>query len=334
MAPLIKATLEYHGLSPLTTEVTDVVAEPFDGFGNLYHLLVQRSNGLLKLSTFLPAASPEYLPSTYSSRLEHVNLIVAYSNEPKRLEVFLNFLRSLMNIDQNFSVVLVNFVSKMADRMTVENKIFTLIGEVLPNQELRNRVQIISLVGPFSRGRGLNTGARKAKCPTSEHSETGCTLFFSDIDVTFTTETLNRCRLLSEKGKSAYFPMVFSQYNPDLSKIHLTKFELYLSKDSGLWRNFGFGMSCIESSDFKERVSFPEYNQWGYEDEQFHSKVRSAGLTVYRVPDPGLIHAYHSKNCSSAASKFACYKSQALTEGSSQQLGLELFKLKERCPVT
>ena len=332
MQPLIEKTLEHHGLSSLTSKVTEIISEPFNGFGNLYHLLVQKSNRLIKLSTFLPASEPVYLPTALSSKLEHVNLIVAYSREPTRLKNFLDFIRILMNIDRSFSVVLVNFVAKHSDHISEERFIYKSIASIVGESVSKSRFKVLSLVGPFSRGQGLNYGARNAKCPKSNHSfgDHSCTLFFCDIDVTFTQEMLNRCRLLSETGKSAYFPIVFSQYNPKYSKIHMTKFELYLSEQSGLWRTFGYGMSCLKSSDFQASIAFPEYTKWGSEDEDFHARVKSAGLAIYRMPDPGLVHAYHSKNCSSADNKFSCFKSQALTEGNSEQLGLELFKLKEK----
>ena len=46
----------------------------------------------------------------------------------------------------------------------------------------------------------------------------------------------------------AYFPIVFSQYNPNVTKRFSHQrddsFTPVLHKDTGFWRDFGFGMVC------------------------------------------------------------------------------------------
>ena len=274
-------------------------------------------------------ASPAFLPPSVSSDMQHVKIVVPYSNQTSRLRLFLDFIRSLMNIDRNFSVVLVNFIDNPSAKHSQESSIRRLMSKSLENERLLDRIDIVSIAGQFSRGLALNSGAKFVKGSCSN-----CTLFFCDVDVTFTQEMLNRCRLLAEPSKSVYFPILFSQFNPQLSKIHMAKFDLLINENSGIWRNFGYGMSCVHASDFSDSLHFPEYRKWGSEDDKFHSKVLNAGLLVYRIPDPGLIHAYHSKNCSSAVNKISCYKSKSIVEGNSIQLGMELFSLKEKFAAT
>lgn len=325
LQPLITSALEHHDLSKLTTEVTNIIAEPFMGFGNLFHLMAESPGGLHKISAFLPSSAPRYLPKIGVSKSQHVKVIVPYSKEVSRLKAFLQMIRVLMNIDRHFSVLLVDFVSEECEKAKEEQLVKNMISEVLVNSELISRITAIPIVGPFSRGLGLNEGAKFTGDKCKE-----CTLFFCDIDLTFNHQTLDKCRLLAVKGTSVYFPVVFSQYNPDLSKIHVTKMSLLINKESGFWRNFGFGMSCIHVHDFKDSIMFPEYKTWGREDDVFHSRVKKSGLTVYRIPDPTLFHAYHSKNCSRATDKVACFKTQAAVEGNSVQLGVELFKLRDK----
>ena len=322
LQPLITSALEHHDLSKLTTEVTNIIAEPFTGFGNLFHLMVESPGGLHKLSVFLPASEPRHLPKIGVSKTQHVKVIVPYFKEVSRLKAFLQMMRVLMNLDRHFSVVLVDFVNEECEKVKEQQLVKKLISEALVNSELISRITVIPIVGPFSRGLGLNQGAKFAG--------KDCTLFFCDIDLTFNHQTLNKCRLLAIKETSVYFPIVFSQFNPDLSKIHMTKMSLLINKQSGFWRDFGFGMSCIHVHDFKDSIKFPEYKTWGREDDMFHSAVKNSGLTVYRLPDPTLIHAYHSKNCSRATDKVACFKTQAAVEGNSIQLGVELFKLRDK----
>ena len=69
-------------------------------------------------------------------------------------------------------------------------------------------------------------------------------------------------------------------------------------KHRGYWVPYGYGMLCINVNDFLELGGFPEYEAWGAEDDAMIHKVQIPKLKVVRKENPGLLHLYHSSNCS------------------------------------
>ncbi|XP_033828461.2 chondroitin sulfate N-acetylgalactosaminyltransferase 1-like [Periophthalmus magnuspinnatus] len=252
-----------------------------------------------------------------------VNIVVPLS---KRLDTFKQFMSNFRRVciqqDGRVHLTVVYFgrdqihqIKAIIDQTTREThfRSFTLI---LLNEE-------------FSRGRGLEVGARAWR------RSQNVLLFFCDVDIHFTADFLTSCRLNTEPGKKVYYPVLFSQYNPAMIYSNQTQppplyQQLVIEKESGFWRDFGFGMTCQYRSDFLNIGGFDRrIKGWGLEDVHLYRKYLHSKLMVIRAPSRGLFHLWHEKTCADELpqDKYKmCMQTKAMSEASHGQLGALLFR--------
>ncbi|XP_030378100.1 chondroitin sulfate synthase 1 [Scaptodrosophila lebanonensis] len=177
----------------------------------------------------------------------------------------------------------------------------------------------------FSRGVALDIAAR------SSYIEEQDIILFIDVDMIFQVETLQRVRMNTQKGRQVYLPIVFSQYDPKRREgtgtgTGSTSTQPIIDDESGYFRQFGFGICAIYKSDILDEDinGFDkDITGWGLEDVKFLEKIVRMGtrqrsflvntaevpigyneaaeqmrrLTIFRAPDPTLVHIYHDITC-------------------------------------
>ena len=263
---------------------------------------------------------------TYDKSKQWINVVVPLSGRVDTFRQFMKmFVEQCIENDGHVFLTIVYFGEEGKEEV---RQILVEISQ----QYKYNSYRFIERSDSFSRGVGLLAGV--------ESWIDGEVLqFFCDVDVTFKPGFLDRCRLNASPGSKVYYPIVFSLYNPSIvysnrDTIPSWNEQQVLNKDTGFWRTFGFGMTCIYRSDFLFMRGFDTKIQgWGMEDVKLYRKIAKSNLNIVRAPDPGIFHMWHEKTCDPhlpITQYNMCLGSKALGEASHVQLGMLAFRELKR----
>ncbi|XP_057307285.1 chondroitin sulfate synthase 1-like [Hydractinia symbiolongicarpus] len=177
----------------------------------------------------------------------------------------------------------------------------------------------INMKGRFSRALALTMGASQY--------EKSALLFFCDVDLDFNFDFLTRCRANTILGRQLYYPIVFSQFAPEVAycKTKKPNTSFVYTDNAGFWREYAFGITCQHRVDFDMIGGFDTTIQgWGMEDVDLYDRyVQSDKYVIFRAPDPDLVHIYHEVVCDPNLTKKQldmCYTSKSQTYGSQASL--------------
>ncbi len=291
----------------------------------------------------------EHLRVTHSNRKvsqQVINFILPLTSDSKSLNAFRLFLSSFetvaVNQDKHVTLTIV-FGTEVNDQRA-KNEMSTFLSEFKERTRFDkvNQVNVdMKDVSSFSRAKLLQIGS------DHERFENESLLFFCDVDVLFNKNFLDMCRLNAVKNERVFFPILYSFYNPKLVKNHASTNEsnlssnedvetarvsLIINKETGFWRDTGFGMVCLYREDFKTIGGFDEFtsqDHWGGEDLHLYRKFLKTKMDVFRAVAPGLFHLYHEKICNrnkmNAVQFKNCIMSKILNEASQKHFGFAYF---------
>ncbi|KAG7237550.1 hypothetical protein INR49_032167 [Caranx melampygus] len=296
--------------------------------GTVYELVFKGDNpqDFTQLVLFRPFGPMMKVKSeSVDTRSMLINIIVPLSKRPDAFRQFINNFREVcIQQDGRVHLTVVYFGRDQIDQVKA------ILDQTSRETRFRS-FTLIQLNEEFSRGRGLDVGARAWR------RSQNVLLFFCDVDIHFTADFLTSCRLNAEAGKKVYYPVLFSQYNPSIIYSNHTLLpsvqqQLVIKKETGFWRDFGFGMTCQYRSDFINIGGFDRnIKGWGLEDVHLYRKYLHSKLMVIRSPSRGLFHLWHEKTCADELppDKYKmCMQTKAMSEASHGQLG-ELFFRQE-----
>ncbi|XP_047532573.1 chondroitin sulfate synthase 1 [Vanessa atalanta] len=306
-------------------------------------------NSLLKIQSNLPKvlkwSDDEYEYPIYDRRIHFVLPLLG------RFEVFNRFMKNYEDIvlknDEAVSLIVVLYLDSKSpldysNSESLVNHYRDVYGKDIKIVQMGSTT--------FSRGAALTEGIKQCSSDNL--------VFFIDVDMMFNHVTLRRIRINTVKYHQVYFPIVFSEYNPevvygddynkfkdetlvmntDLGKyvesedgatksdreLANLKYSKVINDDFGYFRQYGFGILSIYKCDF-DRVGGFDLNikGWGLEDVQLFETLIKSNLTVYRIADETLVHIFHSVDCDKKLEKsqfLMCLGTKASTYGSEKHM--------------
>lgn len=270
-----------------------------------------------------------------------------------RWEIFTRFMNNFEDVclknKENAKLVVVLFETEetkliwdeiSGTNLKQSDKIKKIFEQLNQKYSLVDQLILVVKKDKFSRSIGCEIGA--ALFPSNQ------LIFFVDVDIYFTSDFLFRARLNTIEFKQVYYPIVFSEYDPDepIEAIKIldisssgskqsTKVRdnhLDLNIDTGYWRQFGFGIVAVYNSDLRRVGGFDiSIVGWGKEDVDLYEKFVKSNITIFRSIDPGLIHVFHKIECDSTLAEeqmIMCLGSKSTSIASQQKLAKIIFEKK------
>jgi len=227
-----------------------------------------------------------------------------------RWQIFLRFMHNFEEIclknNEYVTLVVVLFEKEGTEQTNLIQNLFLSFDKKygdLTSIQLR----LVVRKEAFSRSIGCEIGAAMFK----END----LLFFVDVDIAFTRDFLFRARLNTIQYKQVYYPIVFSEYDPNDPiealkpnsqefKTEKQKQHFDFNENNGYWRQFGFGILLTYYSDLKQVGGFDtSIIGWGKEDVDLYEKYIKSNIFIFRSVDPGLTHVFHKIECDSKLSE-------------------------------
>jgi chondroitin sulfate synthase len=289
-------------------------------------------SGLLKIGEAFPGMlSPlETRKSLNKIRDKIIHFILPLAGRLDAFQRFMSIYEDVCLHDDQKTTLTVVLYPSLTEQLSFNNS--TNILQKLQMKYPLAKINVVLASGSFARAEALELGASKYDDKMDN------LLFFVDVDMVFTSRTLNRIRINTIKGKQAYFPIVFSEFDPNFSYEgnSTVRNHFVVDRDRGYWRQFGYGIVSVYKSDLKATGGFDTgIHGWGKEDVDLFEKFVSiaANFSVFRAVDPELVHVFHIVDCDPKLDDVQlsmCRGSRADTYGSVPRLALYIYSHKDQ----
>uniref|UniRef100_F6ZQD4 Hexosyltransferase n=1 Tax=Ciona intestinalis TaxID=7719 RepID=F6ZQD4_CIOIN len=231
------------------------------------------------------------LPVSFDSSKDRVLFVIPLHGRYRALELFMErYKRDFLNPLKNVQLVIV-LLGARGDEHDMNRASAYLLHSY--QQEFGTSLIRYHIADTgkrqFSRGAGLQLGSLVAGINDI--------VFFMDIDMIVTPNLVAQCRRNVKHGKQAWYPIPYSQYDPD-RQCYDGSLARSVDEDRGFWRDFGYGIACFYNTDFVSSGGFDlSIEGWGEEDVRLYKAILASGVDVFRSKQSDLVHIYHTKHC-------------------------------------
>uniref|UniRef100_A0A182KC49 Hexosyltransferase n=1 Tax=Anopheles christyi TaxID=43041 RepID=A0A182KC49_9DIPT len=254
------------------------------GLDRISHRVKSLFNGLERLTDTL-ASSGQVQPPVGSRKRDRIVLVIPLAG---RSETFMRFLRNYEEVALRQDGATDLLVSMYVE--PVETPMIVALLDNLRGRYPAARINYLQLYGNFSRGIALDRAIKSPHCQPDD------ILFLIDVDMVFTSESLDRIRHNVIRHRQIYLPIVFSEYDPRAPSTILApdwtsatterpkptdrplnfSAPYRITNENGYFRQFGYGLVGIYKADLlrADLQGFStDINGWGLEDVKFLENV-------------------------------------------------------------
>ncbi|KAK8735340.1 hypothetical protein OTU49_005628 [Cherax quadricarinatus] len=302
----------------------DETLESPSGIHELVEVVVKGSiNDLSKLHYQIPSAA---FPRT-QMKPKKIHFILPLAGRFKTFQRFMDdFQRVCLEGEENVRLVVVSFRPSPGEDDTTED-VEALISSLQLDYP-HTVMTVLQANTTFARALALELGT--GQCQDND------LMFFIDVDMTFTSSTLDRIRLHTIKGYQIYYPIVFSEFDPKFARKGDSEDNYdhsMINEEVGYWRTFGYGIVAMYKSELQVAGGLDtSILGWGGEDVDLFEKVLKSGIRIFRSADPGLVHVFHRVDCDrnlESSQYQMCQGTRYSTYGASQSLVKTILKNPE-----
>lgn len=283
--------------------------DPF--YGTIYNAQIEKSNEVsgwaakvLQVRRSFQGNKPKLISISSVAEREMITVISPVMKVSRRFHDFLHrfeqdILLKSKSTERSGQIKLLFVIFQTSS----EDESSKQVLDVLESFKRKNpsaMVEKIVTIGKFSRALGLHLGVEKCKDDDL--------IMFLDVDLVVTNDFFDRIRRNTIRHKSVYFPVTFSQYDPNIidkaSQVYsmskeISQNKMSVNESTGYWIHYAFGITSMYKSDYLKVGGFKlDIEGWGGEDVDLYKKfLADPVIEVFAAVDRDLIHIYHSRNC-------------------------------------
>nr|CAB3230711.1 chondroitin sulfate glucuronyltransferase-like [Phallusia mammillata] len=294
-----------------------------------------------RVNLLRPLSQIEIIPMPYVTEAAKVNIILPLTRDERgHFENFMKFFAKVcLNNDENAALIIVFVYDPETAQQIQDNDIFAAQKELLKTYEARyKKDESNSKLIPWVSIKTEIPCQLKIMDVVAKKYSTDSLFMLTSVAANMNLNFLNRCRMNTIQGWQAFFPIPFSQYNPDIVlKNAPVPEQIDITPSNGHFDIYSFDEVCFYNSDYmgsktKMVASMGDRNTDNTDAVEtvdiYDMFVKYSQLHVFRAVEPQLTRRYIHRNCNSRngdAIYQRCDRSNAEGLASRTQLAMELF---------